>query len=153
MRRFTILRNIADSPTTDPFSAGFTAGIAAETETVVRPTIESAELSMKEVLDASRDPTVVGIAPPMPIRMIQLVEDKPGTATAAAAAQKAWGIEAVKADTSPFTGAGVVVAILDTGIDKNHAAFQGVQIVEQDFSGSGNGDQQGHGTFRTDHDA
>src|SRR6185369_17260894 len=73
-------------------------------------------------------------------------EDKPGTATAAAAAQKAWGIEAVKADTSPFTGAGVVVAILDTGIDKNHAAFQGVQIVEQDFSGSGNGDQQGHGT-------
>jgi len=146
MRRFTILRNIADSPTTDPFSAGFTAGIAAETETVVRPTIESAELSMKEVLDVSRDPTVVGIAPPMPIQMIQLVEDKPGTATAAAAAQKAWGIEAVKADTSPFTGNGVVVAILDTGIDKNHAAFQGVQIVEQDFSGSGNGDQQGHGT-------
>jgi subtilisin family serine protease len=146
MRRFTILRNIADSPTTDPFSAGFTAGIAAETETVVRPKIESAELSMKDVLDVSRDPTVVGIAPPMPIKLIQLVEDKPGTATAAAAAQKAWGIEAVKADSSPFTGDGVVVAILDTGIDKGHAAFQGVQIVEQDFSGSGNGDQQGHGT-------
>jgi subtilisin family serine protease len=146
MRKFTILRNVAAAPTSDPFTAGLTAGITAAPEAIVRPKVESAELSMKDVLDVSRDPTVVGIAPAMPIKMIQLVEDEAEAPATAAAAQKAWGIEAVKADISHFTGNGVVVAILDTGIDSGHAAFQGVQIVEEDFSGSGNGDQQGHGT-------
>ena len=149
MSKFTILRNIAAAPTTDPFSSGFFAGIAAAPEAIVRPKVESAELSTKEVLDVSRDPTVVGIAPAMPIKLIQLAEpdteakDKP---KAQPQAQDAWGIEAVKADVSPFTGAGVVVAILDTGIDSGHPAFQGLQIIEEDFSGSGNGDRQGHGT-------
>jgi subtilisin family serine protease len=55
-------------------------------------------------------------------------------------------VKAVKADTSAFTGAGIVVAVLDTGIDAAHAAFAGVTIVERDFTGEGNGDQHGHGT-------
>ncbi|HET8643960.1 MAG TPA: S8 family serine peptidase, partial [Vicinamibacteria bacterium] len=38
------------------------------------------------------------------------------------------------------------VAVLDTGIDGGHAAFTGVTLKEEDFSGSGNGDRQGHGT-------
>jgi subtilisin family serine protease len=38
------------------------------------------------------------------------------------------------------------VAVLDTGIDSNHPAFAGVKILEEDFSGTGNGDRQGHGT-------
>jgi subtilisin family serine protease len=38
------------------------------------------------------------------------------------------------------------VAILDTGIAKNHPAFAGVTLVEQDFTGEGNGDTHGHGT-------
>ncbi|HEX6257792.1 MAG TPA: S8 family serine peptidase [Euzebyales bacterium] len=58
----------------------------------------------------------------------------------------AWGISAVKADGSEFTGDGVVVSVLDTGIDASHPAFDGVQLVQKDFSGSGNGDVQGHGT-------
>ena len=45
-----------------------------------------------------------------------------------------------------MTGNGIVVAVLDTGIDKNHPAFSGAQIIEKDFSGEGNGDQHGHGT-------
>jgi subtilisin family serine protease len=40
----------------------------------------------------------------------------------------------------------VTVAVLDTGIDNAHAAFQGVDLTEEDFSGSGNGDVDGHGT-------
>jgi subtilisin family serine protease len=40
----------------------------------------------------------------------------------------------------------VDVAILDTGIDAGHPAFAGVTLVEEDFTGSGNGDRQGHGT-------
>src|SRR5262249_39301783 len=38
------------------------------------------------------------------------------------------------------------VAILDTGIDAGHAAFKGMKITQKDFTGEGDGDQQGHGT-------
>ena len=44
------------------------------------------------------------------------------------------------------TGNGVIVAVLDSGIDNTHPAFAGLTIMERDFSGSGNGDVQGHGT-------
>jgi subtilisin family serine protease len=50
------------------------------------------------------------------------------------------------ADTSPFDGAGIVVAVLDTGIDATHPAFNGVNLIEKDFTGEGNGDTHGHGT-------
>ena len=40
----------------------------------------------------------------------------------------------------------VVPAILDTGIDASHPAFSGVTLDQVDFSGDGNGDNQGHGT-------
>jgi len=75
---------------------------------------------------------------------IALIEPRDVSATAAAADN--WGIAAVKADTSAFSGEGVVVAVLDTGIDKSHPTFSGVEIVEQDFTGTSNGDQHGHGT-------
>ncbi len=58
----------------------------------------------------------------------------------------AWGIDAVGAGASRFTGAGVRVAVLDTGIDAAHPAFTGVRLTERDFSGHGNGDRNGHGT-------
>jgi subtilisin family serine protease len=148
--RFTILRNVAAASTSDPFSGGILAGITeGRLEGVARPKIETAEMSAKELLEVSRDPTVAGIAPAIPTKLIQLTEAEAPTAAgppAEAQAQTAWGIKAVEADVSPFTGAGVIVSVLDTGIDSTHPAFQGVQLVEQDFSGSGNGDQQGHGT-------
>ncbi|HEU4498838.1 MAG TPA: hypothetical protein VFR60_05830, partial [Sphingomicrobium sp.] len=74
--KYMILRNMASAPTTDPFSGGILAGIAEAPQVVARPKIESAELSTQEVLDTSRDPTVVGIAPAIPTKMIQLVEDE-----------------------------------------------------------------------------
>ena len=57
-----------------------------------------------------------------------------------------WGVAATGAGTSEFRGDGVKVAVLDTGIDRAHDAFRGVHITEQDFSGDGNGDRNGHGT-------
>jgi subtilisin family serine protease len=91
----------------------------------------------------ARDPEVVGVARLMPTRLIE-----PVNVGAQPAAQDAWGIGAVGADVSAFTGDGIVVAVLDSGIDPGHAAFQGVEIIERDFSGSGNGDRSpvGHGT-------
>lgn len=63
------------------------------------------------------------------------------------------GILAVNAHTSPFTGQGVTVAVLDTGIDAAHPAFSGKQLATRDFTGEGiNGDDvsdlslNGHGT-------
>jgi subtilisin family serine protease len=57
-----------------------------------------------------------------------------------------WAIAAVGADKSPFDGAGCKVAVLDTGIEATHPAFAGVNLHEQDFSRTGNGDRHGHGT-------
>jgi subtilisin family serine protease len=46
-----------------------------------------------------------------------------------ALAMKPWGIGAVKASTSLLTGEGVTVAVLDTGIDKGHSAFEDVELI------------------------
>ncbi|MBP0580063.1 S8 family serine peptidase [Labrys sp. LIt4] len=85
----------------------------------------------------------ISYAENMPTALIEPL-DSPAPAVAEAGAS--WGIAAVGADASPFTGAGVTVAVLDTGIDVAHPAFAGVTLVERDFTGSGNGDVKGHGT-------
>jgi subtilisin family serine protease len=103
-----------------------------------------------DTLDQSKIPAVrqhrdvVAVAPVMPVKLVQPL-DEPGAQPAAAGVD--WGITAVGADTSPYTGDGVVVSVLDTGIDKTHPAFAGVDIVQQNFSDdAGGGDQHGHGT-------
>jgi subtilisin family serine protease len=94
----------------------------------------------RDVAETRRDPQVVGVALTMPVRLVEPF------AVEAAATEGTWGIGAVGADRSPFTGPGVTVAVLDTGIDAAHPAFAGVELVARDFSGSGDGDRNGHGT-------
>lgn len=43
-------------------------------------------------------------------------------------------------------GRGVSIAILDTGVAAQHAAFAGEPLLEMDFTGEGGGDGDGHGT-------
>jgi subtilisin family serine protease len=142
MRRYTILRDLTGLSTAEPIGPGPRGG-ALESRTLAppEPKVEVESLTPKEVRSLARDPQVMGIAPIMPTRLIRPFEVQVGAEAAAA-----WGIEAVRADRSDFTGAGAVVAVLDTGIDAGHPAFAGVELVQQDFSGSGNGDRQGHGT-------
>ena len=83
----------------------------------------------------------MAVAPVMPTTLV-----RPFEVSDAEASTTAWGVTAVRADASARTGAGVVVSVLDTGIDADHPAFAGVTLVQEDFSGSGNGDRQGHGT-------
>ncbi|MDC1067012.1 S8 family serine peptidase [Alphaproteobacteria bacterium] len=48
-----------------------------------------------------------------------------------------------------YTGAGIKVAVVDSGIDKTHAEFDGKTIYGQDFSSSASGygyDEHGHGS-------
>ncbi|MBC7944586.1 MAG: S8 family serine peptidase [Burkholderiales bacterium] len=104
--------------------------------------LEVDEIERSRLPALSNRADVVAVAPAMPMKLI-----KPREGNAApAAAQIAWGVKAVGADNSPFTGDGIVVSVLDTGIDASHPAFSGAQIIEQDFTGEGNGDQNGHGT-------
>ena len=58
----------------------------------------------------------------------------------------AWGIVATGAAASAFTGAGVPVAVLDTGIDHEHPAFAGVNLVRRNFTTAPDADVNGHGT-------
>ncbi len=139
MPEFVVLRNLAAART----ASGFEFGAAASPQRVVpEPRVETHDMSLREALSASRDPEVAAVAVPMPIKLIAPVAVR----AARAATGDAWGVAAVKADTSPVTGSGVIVAVLDTGIDRTHPAFAGIEIVEKDFSGDGNGDKQGHGS-------
>lgn len=144
IRKHTILRDATGTLTTEPFDAGSarrrSGSVRGRRRVPPQPSVETAELTPGDLRTLARDPEVVGIAPVMPTRLIKPVGGP------AAAAGLAWGIGAVRADVSGFNGQGVTVSVLDTGIDATHPAFQGVSLQQEDFSGSGNGDVNGHGT-------
>lgn len=58
-----------------------------------------------------------------------------------------WGLEAIHANLSSLTGAGIKVAILDTGFDDQHPDFIGRSVTKKSFvSNSSEIDMVGHGT-------
>ena len=114
----------------------------AQTQPGLEVEIDELDRRASRAVAAKRD--VKAVAPVIPMRLITPVPRPEDTAQPAGGT--AWGITAVKADASSFDGSDVIVAVLDTGIAKNHPAFAGVTIDEQDFTGEGNGDTHGHGT-------
>jgi subtilisin family serine protease len=115
------------------------------------PTAAPEELEDHHIEDLRRDPDVVDIITSIPLSLIEPVQ----ASAHASSAGEAWGIEAVGGATSPETGAGVTVAVLDTGIDTNHAAFKGLVFGPDnliDFTAGSRpvpgqaSDQHGHGT-------
>lgn len=105
--------------------------------------LESSELSDGELAELSEEPGFVAAAEPMPMSLIAPL----GRAgNDGGDRQPSWGIGATRADQSAFDGKGVTAAILDSGIDANHPAFQGMTLVQKDFTGTGDGDRDGHGT-------
>lgn len=108
--------------------------------------VESCTLDDKELRELRRDREVAAIAQPMPVQLIAPVPladalDEPAPMDGAT-----WGVHVTGALQSPYVGRGVTVAVLDTGIDRGHQAFSGVELLEKDFTGEGNGDVNGHGT-------
>ncbi|MBY3214302.1 S8 family serine peptidase [Rhizobium laguerreae] len=81
----------------------------------------------------------------MPLRLIA-----PTARAEAAPGGDNWGLAAVGATRGgQFDGAGVSVAVLDTGIDAGHEAFRGIVLGPDnvvDFTGEGSDDVDGHGT-------
>ena len=142
---YIVLRDLRRTRVVDPFGGGRRdVELLLADVSPPEPRIDVEELDRTARNELVRDPAVVAITRPMPIRLIEPVQEDEEPAGAAAAAS--WGIAAVGADRSRYTGDGTVVSVLDTGIDRAHPAFAGVTIVEQDFSGAGDGDRAGHGT-------
>jgi subtilisin family serine protease len=144
MPKYVVLRDLQTVSLAEPFGTelrGSALGLPGAAGPQPEARIDVEEMSPRDVHDLKRDPEVVALTPAIPTRLIRPMDvadgDSPGDA---------WGISAVGADESQFAGNDVVVAVLDTGIDTSHAAFQGVTVVEEDFSGSGVGDADGHGT-------
>jgi subtilisin family serine protease len=138
MEKYVILKSLSPKFSTPGF--GLRAMAPAPSEEIK---VETAELSKNDIADLHRDPNVNSFAPVMRIKLVAPVaRDIEVTAES----KVTWGVHAVGADVSSCTGKGVKVAILDTGIDVGHPAFTGKDIVQEDFTGEGNGDQHGHGT-------
>jgi len=105
--------------------------------------LQQAELSKGERDDLRGDPSTVAIAESMPLTLIEPVGTPEPTPSAIG---NTWGVEAVQAHTSPFDGSGIIVAVLDTGINPNHKAFQGVLLERRNFTTEVDDDINGHGT-------
>jgi len=119
------------------------AGITRAGTPVTGLSSQAVSLDRQQIPQLTRDASVLAVAPAMPMRLVAPFDFGNLQATAQTVT---WGVHAVGADSSPMDGQGVVVAVLDTGIDAAHPAFAGVELIQKDFSGEGNGDQNGHGT-------
>lgn len=142
--QYIILRDASRVDLSEPFSG---RSLTLESPRALEgsvPRIDIESLDKRDLVELRRDPEVVSIAPPMPVMLV-----KPTTSEQVEARNETgatWGVTATSAVNSPYTGEGVTVAVLDTGIDSSHEAFQGVELIQQDFTGEGNGDGNGHGT-------
>ncbi|MGK7928252.1 MAG: S8 family serine peptidase, partial [Spirulina sp.] len=62
----------------------------------------------------------------------------------------AWGLIATQVTKSPYSGRGIKIAILDTGLDLKHPDFADRKIISQSFiEGQAVQDGHGHGTHTT----
>ena len=142
-QKHVILRSAGPAVAGTPGArAGAPSGVTFAPSPAV--TIEVDDLAPARAVEVARSRDVVAVAPVVPMKLIAPVPlNVPADPLQAG---PTWGVQAVGADTSPFTGRGVVVAVLDTGIDPLHPAFAGVALERRNFTDAGDDDQHGHGT-------
>lgn len=117
-------------------------------ETVAKAYIEiDDEMDRDKFQAAQNDRRTLIFAPALPLTLIEPLAASPDFTEVGSTT---WGVTAVGAASSPFTGAGVTVAVLDSGIDANHPAFKGVNLEQKNFTEVGSDDDandtHGHGT-------
>jgi len=108
--------------------------------------VESPLLDDQDIRELRRDRGVAAIAKPIPLQRIRTIPSATAAHAPAPIDDSTWGVHVTGASQSPYVGYGAIVAVLDTGIDADHEAFRGVELVQRDFTGEGNGDTDGHGT-------
>ena len=91
------------------------------------------------------DPAVVSIVPNRPVTAFQRANGKPGGGGGTPSEIVPAGVQRVGVPTSSSNGAGIGVAILDTGIDLSHQDLAGTVNAFSAF-GSSCQDEAGHGT-------
>jgi len=106
--------------------------------------IDTVDAEAKDVSRLREQPDVLSVVPPLPICLV--APKARFTPSPPASPHTTWGVQAVGADKSAYNAEAIVVAVLDTGIDAAHEAFGGMKIEERDFTNSGPGDSNGHGT-------
>lgn len=84
-----------------------------------------------------QDDTVDHLSGNTPIRVADLVSAE------SIGADEVW---AGSADVHALSGAGVSIAVIDSGMDPTHAALKGRIVATQDFTGGDGVDKYGHGT-------
>lgn len=124
-----------------PRAARAAATRSAE-RSVARTRIQVGTMTVREA-QRVRSRSGATLAAAMPMKLIKPVGRARKTSLGPGTA---WGVNAVGADASTLTGEGVVVAVLDTGIDAKHAAFKGLRLTRKNFTSEGMDDRDGHGT-------
>ena len=97
-------------------------------------------LTDRAAASIAAEPEVEAVAAAMATRLIRPMDAENTDSS------NVWGLDAVGARNSTYSGRGVTVAVLDTGIDVSHPAFADAEVEQRDFSGDGDGDGAGHGT-------
>jgi subtilisin family serine protease len=156
MAKYILLEDVTDR------GAAGTQGIRlrpAGSASVREVALNEQDLDERDIAEARRDPRVLAMGADMPVQLIAPLEahddaNPGGTPAPTRAATPTWGLEAVNAPAAHaagFTGAGVCVAVIDTGIDPHHPAFAHLKPTLMDFTGdqaqAGSApDENGHGT-------
>ena len=72
------------------------------------------------------------------------VQGTMATTTVSTGASQLWGRG--PRNYGGLTGAGITVAVIDSGVDRHHPDVAPSLMLEKDFTGTGEGDEYGHGT-------
>jgi subtilisin family serine protease len=145
-KKYFVLRDISSRSVRSLFSGtrGRVKSRVYSTPELPEPKASTETLNKNQLMDLGKDPEVISISPIMPIRLVAPFKPQD---ISPRVDEISWGVEVTGAVRSPYSGKGVTVAVLDTGIDSSHEAFNGVEeIIQKDFTNEGDGDLNGHGT-------
>jgi subtilisin len=108
---------------------------------------ELAEAKMKGLIGAQNG-AFLSAEPERYLRLLQAASKGRGKKSVLKdGAAATWGVQAINAAESKYTGKGVKVAVLDTGFDFTHPDFAGRTIHRKSFVGTKQAiDKEGHGT-------